>query len=166
MPFYTEIPFFNPSKGGNKLSQAISLCPVPCLRVAKRNFAGELNSQHGKVQSLSESGERDGPCPQNSGRNSSNHVPELGHSQGRKRRASNTRIISSSPYSHHPKKGFLYFISDFPKQKTPRKSNSIDFERLGQVKLVHLAPGCSQPLPGQGTHGMSRARQIPAFPSQ
>lgn len=34
---------------GKKVSQAVSLCPVPCLGVAKRSFAGELNSQHGKV---------------------------------------------------------------------------------------------------------------------
>lgn len=165
LPFYTEIPFFNPSKGGNKVSQAVSLCPVPCLGVVKRSFAGELNSQHGKVQSLSDSGDRDGLCPQNSVRNSSNHIPELGHSHGRKLRASNTRIIPSSPYSHHPEKDFFILSLVLLNKKMPRKSSFIDFKRLGQVELVHLAPGCSQHLPGQGTHGISRARQIPAFPS-
>lgn len=48
LPFYTEVPFFNPSKQ-EKLSQALFLGPVPCLGVAKMSFAGELNSQHGKM---------------------------------------------------------------------------------------------------------------------
>lgn len=50
-------------------------------------------------------------------------------------RPSNARILSSSPYSHHPKQDFL-ILSIFLKQKMPRKSNSIDFKRLGQVELA------------------------------
>lgn len=110
--FYMEIPFFNPSKG-KKVSQAVSLCPVPCLGVAKQRFGGELNSQRGKGQGLSDSGDRDGPWPQNSGRNSSNHIPELGHSQWTRMGASNTRILSSSPHSHHSQERISLFYPCF-----------------------------------------------------
>lgn len=145
----------------------MSWCPVPCLGVAKRSFVGELNSQHGKVQNLSNWGDRDGPCLQNSGRNSSNHIPELGHSQWRKMRASNARIASSSPSSHHPKKDLFILALFLPNKKcqqNPNPSTLKGWARWSWYPEAHLAPGCSQHLPGQGTHGISRARQIPAFP--
>lgn len=114
-------------------------------------------------------GDKDGPYPQNSGSNSSNHIPELGYSQRRKMRASNARMVSSSPYSHHPKKDFFILSLLFLNKKCQENPNLSILEgwaRRSWCPEAHLAPGCSQHLPGQGAHGISRARQIPAFPSQ